>query len=261
LTVALLSGCVRQGLDLRSAPPDATLEASAAPDAALLVHDLPRLDLAPDLALPDSRPPDTAPPPLAGPGKWTITSSAPIPPRVWTTGVWTGAEVIVFGGALDTSYNPTDTGARYDPKTGAWTATSQVGAPAKRHTALLIWTGKEMIVFAGGSGWGALNSSGGGRYDPATDTWAAMTTQGSPGPRIYGRAVWTGSQMLVWGGWTNGGGHLQTGGRYDPAQDKWAPITTVGAPSARSLRASSCDWTHNSAIMPLTRWKRLRTRR
>ena len=42
-------------------------------------------------------------------------------------------------------------------------------------------------------------------------------------------AVWTGTEMVVWGGVTiTGGIHLNTGGRYNPANDTWTPTATNG---------------------------------
>ena len=40
----------------------------------------------------------------------------------------------------------------------------------------------------------------GGRYDPATDSWTATSTTSAPAARYYHTAVWTGSEMIVWGG-------------------------------------------------------------
>jgi hypothetical protein len=55
-----------------------------------------------------------------------------------------------------------------------------------------------MIVW-GGYGDGNLND--GGRYDPAGNSWAAVSTSSAPSPRYYHTAVWTGSEMIVWGGY------------------------------------------------------------
>ena len=56
---------------------------------------------------------------------WTATSAAPSA-RAAHTAVWTGSEMIVWGGAglfggMSTSFN---TGGRYNPSTNSWTATS-----------------------------------------------------------------------------------------------------------------------------------------
>ena len=59
-----------------------------------------------------------------------------------------------------------------------------------------------MIVW-GGDGTRLLNT--GGRYNPSTDSWTATSTTNAPGARSSHTAVWTGSEMIVWGG-VHGGG-------------------------------------------------------
>jgi hypothetical protein len=66
-----------------------------------------------------------------------------------------------------------------------------------------------MIVW-GGFAPGSVILDNGGRYDPSTDTWADMAVAGAPSSRFYHRAVWTGSEMIVWGGRNP----LRSGGRY-----------------------------------------------
>ena len=50
--------------------------------------------------------------------------------------------------------------------------------------------------------WGGQGSSHniltGGRYDAATDSWTPTSTASAPEPGQT--AVWTGSEMIVWGG-------------------------------------------------------------
>ena len=40
----------------------------------------------------------------------------------------------------------------------------------------------------------------GGRYNPSTDSWTATSTTNAPVGRDVHTAVWTGSEMIVWGG-------------------------------------------------------------
>lgn len=42
-----------------------------------------------------------------------------------------------------------------------------------------------------------------------------MAAAGAPEPRYRHTAVWTGSEMIVWGGY-DGAGYFDTGGRYAP---------------------------------------------
>ena len=61
---------------------------------------------------------------------------------------------------------------------------------------------------------GDLNT--GGRYNPSTDSWTATSTTNAPEAPIYHTAVWTGSEMIVWGG-SDDLTHLNTGGQYNPS--------------------------------------------
>ena len=68
-------------------------------------------------------------------------------PETGHTAVWTGSEMIVWGG--DNALQLLNTGGRYNPSTDSWTATShhQRAHCPRLHTA--VWTGSEMIVWGG----------------------------------------------------------------------------------------------------------------
>src|SRR5205823_11329250 len=66
------------------------------------------------------------------------------------------------------------------------------------------------------------------------DTWTV--TSGPPDSRRDNTAVWTGSEMIVWGG--SGGVYFNTGGRYNPATDSWTATTNANAPTARALHTA-----------------------
>ena len=83
-----------------------------------------------------------------------------------------------------------------------------------------------MIVWGGIDG-DSLNT--GGRYNPSTDSWTATSTTNAPAGRLGHTAVWTGSEMIVWGGWGDIG-YLNTGGRYNPSTDSWTATSTTNAP-------------------------------
>ncbi|HEV2799645.1 MAG TPA: Ig-like domain-containing protein [Pyrinomonadaceae bacterium] len=171
---------------------------------------------------------------------WRPTSTVNAPtPRYILSGVWTGAEMFVWGG-IDTSGFNVNTGGLYNPQTDSWRATSTANAPLGRRFHTTVWTGTEAIVWGGtnadyGNGNGLLNT--GGRYNPSTDSWTATSLTGAPTPRNLHTAVWTGSQMIVWGGAAQTALYVRgvhTGARYNPQADVWTPVSTHRAPSARS---------------------------
>ena len=95
-----------------------------------------------------------------------------------------------------------------------------------------------MVIWAGIAG--ALS---GGKYDPAGDSWEAMSTVDAPAALIGHGMAWTGAYVLVWGG-REFGGLLDTGGRYDPVADVWSPLPTGGAPQARENGALAFTGPH-----------------
>src|SRR6266853_1757985 len=161
---------------------------------------------------------------------WTPTSLTNAPSvRYLHTAVWTGSEMIVWGGTGDSLF--LNTGGRYNPSTDSWTATSTINAPAGRFYHTAVWTGSEMIVWGGVTG-SVANT--GGRYNPGGDSWTATSQTGAPGGRQFHTAVWTGSEMIVWGGDVGGGNiYYNTGGKYNPITDGWTGTSITGAPAAR----------------------------
>jgi N-acetylneuraminic acid mutarotase len=181
---------------------------------------------------------------------WTITSNVDAPsPREKHTAVWTGTEMIVWSGNHDLE-SPRGTGGRYNPQTDTWTPTSTVNAPGPRQHHTAVWTGSRMLVWGGASDFsGDVLLNTGGSYDPVTDTWTALPTSGAPSGRRFHTAVWTGSQMLVWGGALDGttGTGTNTGGRYNPSTNSWTATATSGAPAARF--GQSAVWTGSEMIV------------
>jgi ankyrin repeat protein/N-acetylneuraminic acid mutarotase len=173
-----------------------------------------------------------------------------------TSAVWTGTDMIVFGGeGMGTSF---DDGARYTFAEDTWAALPEKGAPSSRTGHAMVWTGKEVIVWGGfGGSWGNnTNHNDGARYNPTTDAWKPVTTKNAPAARFDFAAVWTGREMLVWGGYTDNhsryqgahaDAHLNTGGRYSPSLDSWRTITTQRAPSKRY--AHTMVWTGKEMIV------------
>jgi hypothetical protein len=174
---------------------------------------------------------------------WAPTSTNDAPEaRRFHTAVWTGSEMIVWGG-VNQSGDVLRTGGRYNPSTDSWTATSITNAPSARFVHTAVWTGSEMIVWGGVSSPFVPPLNTGGRYDPSTNSWTATSTTDAPSGRAEHTAVWTDSEMIVWGG--QGGGN--TGGRYNPGTDSWKDTSTTNAPIGR--RFHTAVWTGSEMIV------------
>lgn len=187
--------------------------------------------------------------PNANSNTWssTTTTSAPSA-RNYSSAVWTGSEMIIWGG--DTSIatgSCVNSGARYNPTTNSWSATQTTSAPTARCEHTAVWTGKDMIIWGGRStGTTAVNT--GSRYSPAYNTWTATTTTSAAAARYKHTAVWTGSDMIIWGGVSSGGSTtLNTGSKYNPNGNSWTAMTTTSAPSAR-IRHTAI-WTGSNMVV------------
>ena len=187
-----------------------------------------------------------------GTDSWTLTSTVNAPtPRELAAAVWTGSEMIVWGGATATF--DTSTGGRYNPATNTWTATSTTNAPPARDWTSAVWTGSKMLIWGGQTYTGVYAyHNDGGLYDPASNTWTDTSLTGAPSPRAFFGYVWTGTELIAWGGCTfnSGGacsGEVFTGGRYNPTTNSWTDTLTLGAPSARSV--FHAVWTGNQMIV------------
>jgi len=173
---------------------------------------------------------------------WTATSTTNAPTgRDFHTAVWTGSEMIVWGGCAGHPCDmPLNTGGRYNPSTDSWTATTTTNAPTGRSSHTAVWTGSDMIV------WGGTEDTTGGRYNPSTNSWTATSTTNAPSGRFSHTAVWTGSDMIVWGGF----GHTDLrndGGRYSPSTDSWIATNTINAPFRREFHTAV--WTGTEMIV------------
>jgi N-acetylneuraminic acid mutarotase len=164
--------------------------------------------------------------------------------RYEPSAVWTGTEMIVWGGFNSTTFP--SSGGRYNPTTDTWTIMSTTNAPAGRWGPSMVWTGTEMLLWGGGTS--VMNNTG-FRYNPAVGTggtWTAFSNNGPLSARQGASAVWTGSEMLLWGG---DNGKLLTysdGIRFNPATNTW---TWMAASNLWERCRHSAVWTGSRMLI------------
>ncbi|MFK8012739.1 MAG: hypothetical protein AB8B80_11900, partial [Marinicellaceae bacterium] len=170
-----------------------------------------------------------------------------IDPRQSHTAVWTGSEMIVWGGFNESEF--LNTGGRYNPSNDSWVATSiGMDVPIARVEHTAIWTGTEMII------WGGIDEINnylgtGSRYDPVDDSWKTTSTEiDAPLGRSDHTVIWTGTEMIIWGGVLPGNILTQTGARYNPSNDSWLP-TNIGANVPSQRTAHTAIWTGTEMII------------
>ncbi len=197
---------------------------------------------------------------------WTPMSPAPGPNSVYLDpgAVWTGSQMLVWGG-LQGSPGPASnavvappSGLSYDPSHDAWAALPSQGQPSSRGGHVALWDGTEMIVWGGAAydasqgGYDTMHPfADGAAYNPATHAWRPISSAPATG-LFNATAVWTGTEMLVWGGYAEypcGADCVGSnyGYRYNPATDTWQYITTVDAPGPRV--ANGAVWTGQSLVI------------
>lgn len=192
--------------------------------------------------------------------RWRKLAASPLAGRQRPSGAWTGRELIVFGGS-DADGHPLRGAAAYDPVTDRWRRIAAL--PAPRLGATAVWDGREVLA-VGGTG-----APRGGRspalaavglaYDPTTNRWRRLPPMESG--REGAAAVWTGTQLLVWGGRTARAGSplpvrcgdvptpcvtASHGLAYDPEANRWAPLPT--APLRGRLNPTAV-WTGQAMIV------------
>ncbi len=176
----------------------------------------------------------------------SISAGNGIPIRSDFVSVWTGSEMIVWGGTSGQPVNSYNDGARYDPATDSWSPIPSAPFAAARSAA--VWTGTEMIVYGGASS-GPSDSvllNTGARYNPVSNTWTSLPP--ALQPRSRHAAVWTGSRMIVWGGYGDPiNGFFKTGGQYDPSTNSWTGLSTTGAPTGSY--SDTAVWTGTEMIV------------
>ena len=159
--------------------------------------------------------------------------------------VWTGHELLVWGGYVFTGYGdevPAADGFVFDARASRWRAmaASPLGA---RVDAASAWTGEELLVWGGSDEREEAFLDDGAAYDPATDSWREL-----PDAPITARAplsAWTGDELLVWGTALRMHPRPRDGAAYDPASDSWRAV----APAPIELTDATAVWTGQEMIV------------
>jgi N-acetylneuraminic acid mutarotase len=182
---------------------------------------------------------------------WAPLAPAPIEPRHGHTAVFLQNRMVVWGGAAQGDAALGD-GAAYDPVANTWVPLPVPPlAPRLGHRA--VATTDRMLVWGGSSeaAEGGRYFADGAVYNPGTNAWSTMAAPPAGlEPRDNAAGVWTGEQLVVWGGY----GRSDTctpcfygdGAAYDVASDSWVPV----APSPLSGRgAHRAVWTGREMLI------------
>lgn len=173
-------------------------------------------------------------------GTWRILAPGPLSPRSGAAGVWTGEEVLIWGGGPDAVGD----GAAYNPEEDEW-RTLPDSPLTPRIPVGAVWTGREMIV------WGSVSRSArrvdGAAYDPALDRWRELPP--APFALNEAQAVWTRDEVIVFGALLDGNNWSETdharGAAFNPMTDEWRVLP----PYPLSPQASTAVWTGDEVVV------------
>ena len=163
------------------------------------------------------------------------------------TAVWDGRRVMIFGGTINGNLtndhwylNPMYDDGRPENFRGEFNRPSN----REKHTA--VWTGQNVLIWGGFDGNGHSLGDGSVKFDEyGVVPWFAidMTEPEAPSPRGGHSAIWTGSEMIIWGGryvHDNEDTLLSDGAAYNPETNEWRAI-------AQPPESFAGRWNHAAA--------------
>jgi len=172
------------------------------------------------------------------PEGWRRGAPGPLRHRDGAVEVWTGSELVIWGGDPDG-----DSGAAYDPAADRWRAIAPAPIPA-RCQGTGAWTGREVLVWGrscrlspGPSPGRAHYEIAAAAYDPAADRWRVLPGGEVPGGQVI-LSVWTGHEWVL-------ANPLGPTAALDPATDRWRTL----APIPRQFVSIAGHWDGHEVIV------------
>jgi len=164
-------------------------------------------------------------------GRWRTSPTAPIAARSGAVGVWTGTEMLVWGGTSNNRLSAD--GAAYDPAHRRWRRIPPAPAAARANWTG-IWTGHSLILW-GVAKTGQDTPPTGARYTPETDRWQ-MLPDPPIGVSATSTTVWTGSVMVALAVPTGDNPELIAAAMYDPVHNSWTALPPVPLPAGHPVQ-------------------------
>jgi len=185
----------------------------------------------PDLSLPPL--PDMGPPP--DPGNWNDLPLAPEGSgRTSAAGVWGGDRVWIWGGTGPAGA-PRPAGLAFEPRTASWISLPD-GSGAGTRSPCVAWMGDRLFV-AGADGDAPHTAA---IFDPSDDSWTPLGGPPEDETRSKPACVWTGTEVLMWGGDAGG-----TGFAWNVANQAWRAMSALEG--ASDVYAVDGQWTGQEA--------------
>jgi len=173
---------------------------------------------------------------------WRRLPRSPLAPEQSPLAAWDGHELLVFvSGISAASGKPLSAGfargAAFEPTANRWRVLQ------KRPVAggAGVWDGSELIVVGAGRT-GRVTEA----FDPVANRWRRLAN--APFGRLGGVPVWTGSQVIVWGGHADRRGMTipRHALAFDPRANRW---TSIDEAPMRPRESSQAVWTGRRLVV------------
>lgn len=187
--------------------------------------------------------------PVTDTWRFGFTNSTAFRPSAGCKMVFTGTELIVWGGNYTSA---TNNGFRYNPTTQVFSPIPTMGQPSARTEFGMQLVNNRLVIWGGMSTTGTILGDG-ASLNLATNTWSNINAAGAPTNRRLPYTVTNTVQntMIVWGGFPTTSmaavTMLADGASYNPASNVWTPISTVNAPVARD--GATAVWSGTEMII------------
>lgn len=152
---------------------------------------------------------------------WKPMPEAPIAGRSGAATVWTGDELLIWGGSTSDYEHSFSDGAAYDPASGRWREMAPGPSGSGGAETHGVWTGEEALFFWIGDS--IDGPEGLAAYNPGTDSWRELEPW-PLGPRDGVHVVWTGELLVAAGGVSGDRIADPFGAAYDLARGEWAVL-------------------------------------
>ena len=179
-----------------------------------------------------------------GTGQWRAVPAAPAA-AYSAAAVWTGTEVLVYGGlGADGREAPP---MAFDPAAGTWRRlpAAPIRLRANTYHPQVVWTGEELFVWGGQPLTEQFTQDPtqpdvGVAYSPGTNRWRTLPRAPVSSFRSEYAIAWTGSEVVVCCG-----GEAD-GAAYDPSAGTWRRIAT---PPVRTRTVAAYGWTGRELVV------------
>ena len=182
---------------------------------------------------------------------WREIAEAPLAPRTDEIVVAVPLGVLVWGGCDSTRgicdddrTAPFTDGAFYDPAADTWTMLP-AGPLGGGFRGVAAWTGDEVVIVVSDPADDGRPSVA--AFDPATKGWRTLPAPPEGAPTGASTLVWTGSDLVLWGGYLGSDLTTWTGAGFvlDPRTGTWRALEPSGDPR----RGHTALWTSHGLFV------------